>query len=71
MEESGLSLSPGRTYRTSLKFCAGKYCFKPVHSDGVTVVPNPPVTGNMTVTYTANTTSVHFYFTLEFKLLDF
>ncbi|XP_060604506.1 uncharacterized protein LOC132757271 [Ruditapes philippinarum] len=58
MEESGLSLSPGRSYRISLKFCAGKYCFKPVHSDGVTVVPNPPVTGNVTVTYTANTTLI-------------
>ncbi|XP_060578984.1 uncharacterized protein LOC132735961, partial [Ruditapes philippinarum] len=58
MEESAFSLSPGRTYRLSLKFCARQYCFKPVHSDGVTVVPNPPVTGNMSVLYTANTTSI-------------
>ncbi|XP_060577218.1 uncharacterized protein LOC132734491 [Ruditapes philippinarum] len=58
MEESGLSLSPGRTYRISLKFCAKQYCFKPVHSNGVTVVPNPPVTGNVSVTYTLNSTLI-------------
>ncbi|XP_053398434.1 uncharacterized protein LOC128556766 [Mercenaria mercenaria] len=58
MEESGLFLSPGRTYRISLKFCAKQYCFKPVHSDGVTIVPNPPTTGNMTVTYTENSTLI-------------
>ncbi|XP_053400999.1 uncharacterized protein LOC128557566 [Mercenaria mercenaria] len=54
LEKSGLFLSAGRTYRVSLRFCAGQYCFKPVHSDGVTVVPNPPTTGNMSVTYTTN-----------------
>ncbi|XP_053401015.1 uncharacterized protein LOC128557569 [Mercenaria mercenaria] len=54
LEESGLFLSAGRAYRVSLMFCAGQYCFKPVHSDGVTIVPNPPTTGNMSVTFTTN-----------------
>ncbi|XP_053400998.1 uncharacterized protein LOC128557563 isoform X2 [Mercenaria mercenaria] len=54
--KSGLSLSPGRTYRISLKLCADQFCFKPVHSDGVTVVPNPPLAGNISVAYTDNKT---------------
>ncbi|XP_053390115.1 uncharacterized protein LOC123523221, partial [Mercenaria mercenaria] len=58
IEKGGLTLSPGRTYRISLKFCAEQFCFKPVHSDGVTIVPNPPLTGNMSVTYPDNKTLI-------------
>ncbi|XP_053398947.1 uncharacterized protein LOC128556937 [Mercenaria mercenaria] len=58
LEESGLFLSAGRTYRVSLKFCARQFCFKPVHSNGVTIVPNPPTTGSMSVTYTTNKTTI-------------
>ncbi|XP_046581223.1 uncharacterized protein LOC124288738 [Haliotis rubra] len=36
-----LALEPGRTFRAAVKFCAGKVCTKPTHSDGVTVIPHP------------------------------
>ncbi|XP_071088930.1 uncharacterized protein [Haliotis cracherodii] len=46
-----LSLEAGRTYRAAVKFCAGKVCTKPIHSDGVTVLPHPPTAGSMSLTY--------------------
>ncbi|XP_060580924.1 uncharacterized protein LOC132737608 [Ruditapes philippinarum] len=54
LEISGVFLSPGRKYRISLQFCARQHCFKPVHSDGVFVVPNPPVTESLSVTHSAD-----------------
>ncbi|XP_071084119.1 uncharacterized protein [Haliotis cracherodii] len=47
----GVALEPGHMYRASVKFCAGKVCMKPIHSDGVTVIPHPPATGSMALTY--------------------
>ncbi|XP_060590849.1 uncharacterized protein LOC132745864 [Ruditapes philippinarum] len=56
LHASDLTLFAGRRYRVSLKFCAGKFCFKPVQSDGVFVVPNDPKTGKLSVT--ANRTQI-------------
>ncbi|XP_071079258.1 uncharacterized protein [Haliotis cracherodii] len=49
---SGLSLAPGHTYRAAVMFCAVRVCTRPVHSDGVTVIPHPPVAGGINITYT-------------------
>ena len=46
-----LVLLPGITYRVALKICASDLCFKPVYSNGVTVISNPPTAGSLTVTY--------------------
>ncbi|XP_046557202.1 uncharacterized protein LOC124266452 [Haliotis rubra] len=46
-----LALEPGRTFRAAVKFCAGKVCTKPTHSDGVTIIPHPPAAGSMALTY--------------------
>ena len=44
-----LDLQPGKTYRVVIKFCAENLCFPYVYSNGVTVIYNPPVTGNISV----------------------
>ena len=49
MTLSKLELQPGMSYRPVLKFCAEGHCFPVVYGNGVTVVVNPPKTGNMTV----------------------
>ncbi|KAL4221421.1 hypothetical protein ACF0H5_019679 [Mactra antiquata] len=49
LEANELQLIPGRMYRTLIKYCAGKYCYKPSHSNGVTIIPSPPLTGNLQV----------------------
>ena len=46
-----LSLTSGRAYRYSVKFCASELCFPSLHSDGVTVIHYPPVTGTIAVEY--------------------
>ncbi|XP_076086914.1 uncharacterized protein LOC143057491 [Mytilus galloprovincialis] len=51
----GLSLEPGRTYRLSLKFCAGDVCFPAIKTSGVTIIPNKPVTGPISIDYTHHT----------------
>ncbi|XP_071123054.1 uncharacterized protein [Mytilus edulis] len=50
-----LVLSPGMKYRLSLKLCARTFCFSPVSTDGVMVMANPPVTGDIIVEH-QNTT---------------
>ncbi|XP_061189002.1 uncharacterized protein LOC133197151 [Saccostrea echinata] len=47
----GLNLSPGRMYRSSVKFCARLHCFNPVNSNGVTILANNPVTGGLTLNH--------------------
>ena len=42
-------------YRLSLKLCARTFCFSPVSTDGVMVMANPPVTGDIIVEH-QNTT---------------
>ncbi|XP_060572684.1 uncharacterized protein LOC132730723, partial [Ruditapes philippinarum] len=69
LETSGLFLSPGRKYRISLQFCARQHCFKPVHSDGIFVVPNPPVTDFLTVTHVEDTKQIQVSFA-KFKDSD-
>ncbi|XP_069133969.1 uncharacterized protein [Argopecten irradians] len=54
-EVNDLSLLPGRSYRVALKLCAGLICYAPIYTDGVLVLANPPVTGNLMVTH-LNTT---------------
>lgn len=49
LEANDLVLSPGRMYRVLLKCCVAKYCYMPEYSNGVTVTPNPPQTGTLTV----------------------
>ncbi|XP_067663255.1 uncharacterized protein [Haliotis asinina] len=48
---SGLTLEPGTTYRAAVKFCVVNVCSKPIHSDGVTVIPHPPTAGIISLTY--------------------
>lgn len=48
---TGLNLSPGHTYRSSVKFCARLFCFAPINSNGVTVLANNPITGTMTINH--------------------
>ncbi|XP_046543946.1 uncharacterized protein LOC124254113 [Haliotis rubra] len=47
----GVALEPGQTYRAAVKFCAGKVCTNPIHSDGVTVIHHPPAPGSLALTY--------------------
>ena len=42
-------LVPGRQYRLILKPCAGQFCFRPVYSNGFTVIPHPPKSGDLDV----------------------
>lgn len=44
-----LDLQPGKSYRVVVKFCAENLCFPYVYSNGITVIYNPPVTGNISV----------------------
>ena len=46
---TGLNLSPGKTYRFKIKICAITTCYSPLVSDGVTVLANSPVTGQLTL----------------------
>ncbi|WAR04731.1 hypothetical protein MAR_020100, partial [Mya arenaria] len=48
---TGLYLIPGRKYRISVKACAQQFCFKSMSSDGVYIIPNPPITGSFSVNY--------------------
>ncbi|WAR04893.1 hypothetical protein MAR_020262 [Mya arenaria] len=48
---TGLYLIPGRKYRISVKACAQQFCFKSMSSDGVFIIPNPPITGSLSVNY--------------------
>ncbi|WAR05722.1 hypothetical protein MAR_021091 [Mya arenaria] len=48
---TGLYLIPGRKYRISVKTCAQQFCFKSMSSDGVFIIPNPPITGSLSVNY--------------------
>ncbi|XP_052067298.1 uncharacterized protein LOC127706680 [Mytilus californianus] len=50
-----LVLSPGMKYRIALTLCARTFCFSPVSTNGVMVMANPPVTGDITVEH-LNTT---------------
>lgn len=54
---SDLLLDPGRTYRLSVKFCADQVCFPALKTSGVTIIPNKPVTGPISVDYTHHTNS--------------
>ena len=51
-------LTPGKKYRAVVKFCAEELCFPLVYGNGVTVIVNPPTTGNITVDI-QNTTNHH------------
>ena len=53
-----LDLQPGKSYRVVIKFCAENLCFPYIYSNGVTVIYNPPVTGNISVEI-KNTTLTH------------
>ena len=44
-------LNPGRSYRFGLQFCAADLCYKTLYTSGVTIIPNPPKTGQMIVSY--------------------
>ncbi|XP_078321865.1 uncharacterized protein LOC111103999 isoform X3 [Crassostrea virginica] len=46
---TGLLLDPGRLYRFVVKLCAGETCYRPVHSNGVLILANPPTTGALDV----------------------
>ncbi|KAK2183533.1 hypothetical protein NP493_308g03123 [Ridgeia piscesae] len=43
-----LHLEPGHTYRAVVKFCHPGGCFLPLHSDGVTITPDAPVSSGFT-----------------------
>ena len=64
MQARELVLQAGVTYRVSVKLCAGVYCYKPVASNGVTVVPNPPETGSITVQFDSNENKVSIFLNL-------
>ncbi|XP_076085327.1 uncharacterized protein LOC143056126 [Mytilus galloprovincialis] len=49
MSIDDLTLNPGVKYRVVLKLCAETICFSNISTDGVTVIANPPVTGDVTV----------------------
>ncbi|XP_063399976.1 uncharacterized protein LOC134684607 [Mytilus trossulus] len=44
-----LTMIPGYKYRTTLKLCARQTCFRPLSTDGVMIITNPPITGNFSV----------------------
>ncbi|CAC5386461.1 unnamed protein product [Mytilus coruscus] len=50
-----LTLNPGIKYRIVLKLCAKTICFSPINTDGVMVLANSPITGDITVEH-LNTT---------------
>ncbi|XP_052707847.1 uncharacterized protein LOC128183063 isoform X2 [Crassostrea angulata] len=54
---TGLLLDPGRLYRFVVKLCARETCYQPVHSNGVLVLANPPVTNTIHVNHDNTTTS--------------
>lgn len=47
----GLVLTPGRTYRVLVKFCAGNICYYSLKSNGTTIISSPPNSGNIAVEY--------------------
>ncbi|KAK3801475.1 hypothetical protein RRG08_010055 [Elysia crispata] len=49
---TGLSLLPGEKYRSSVQFCVGNACSNTLNSDGVTITPNAPISGTLSVEYT-------------------
>ncbi|CAC5360413.1 unnamed protein product [Mytilus coruscus] len=51
-----LTLDPGIKYRIVLKLCARTICFQTVHTDGVMVIANPPIAGDITIEH-LNTTA--------------
>ncbi|XP_052095906.1 uncharacterized protein LOC127731088 [Mytilus californianus] len=53
-----LNLEPGLTYRIKVKFCADYICFPIMYSNGVTIIPNAPGTGGLSVTLDKNKMSV-------------
>jgi hypothetical protein len=46
---NNLDLKPGKSYRTVVKFCAEEICFPVVNGNGITVLFNPPVGGEIKV----------------------
>lgn len=54
---TGLPLDPGRLYRFVVKLCARETCYQPVHSNGVLVLANPPVTNTIRVQHDNNSAS--------------
>jgi hypothetical protein len=46
---SNLDLKPGKSYRTVVKFCAEELCFPVVNGNGITVLYNAPVGGEIKV----------------------
>lgn len=52
---AALILSPGRTYRLSVRFCADDVCFHPLKTSGVTIIPSKPVAGFLSIEYTNHT----------------
>jgi len=46
---SNLDLKPGKSYRAVVKFCAEDLCFPVVNGNGITVLYNPPVGGEIKV----------------------
>ncbi|XP_062606252.1 uncharacterized protein LOC134268062, partial [Saccostrea cucullata] len=46
---TGLLLDPGKWYRFVVKLCATDICYLPMHSNGVMILANPPVTGELRV----------------------
>ncbi|KAK3589056.1 hypothetical protein CHS0354_008706 [Potamilus streckersoni] len=51
LKGSELILQAGKTYRVAIELCADQFCYQPIFSDGVTVIPNPPITGGIDVFY--------------------
>ncbi|XP_019617771.1 PREDICTED: uncharacterized protein LOC109465072 [Branchiostoma belcheri] len=45
---TGLNLLNSHRYRSVIKFCYPSGCFQPAHSDGFTVIHNPPTPGQIT-----------------------
>lgn len=43
-------MEPGQTYRMVIKFCNEATCFKPLTSDGVTILTSSPISGKINVT---------------------
>lgn len=48
-------MTSGRTYRLSVTFCADNVCFPSLKTSGVTIIPNKPVTGLISIDYTNHT----------------
>ncbi|XP_052095904.1 uncharacterized protein LOC127731085 [Mytilus californianus] len=58
MTIGNLNLEPGLTYRIKVKLCADDICFPIMYSNGVTIIPNTPVTGGLSVTLETHKMSV-------------